>query len=216
MEDFYEDFNPFYESNDYLMSDSEEDEPSSEPEPEPEAPEEEPSEPEPEAPEEVPSEPEPEEPAPEPEAPKEEPGELEPEAPPIEEIGGGSETMKDLIDVIGNLNETITGAVTQEPEELPAELEEGGAGGGSGGEVQVTESASVDLTPVVQVLERNEKLLIHTNELLEQQGEALVTQHNDLLQLQANVDFVFLAVAALIGVVLGVAVGKVFHDLWRA
>lgn len=216
MEDFYEDFNPFYESNDYLMSDSEEDEPSSEPEPEPEAPEEEPSEPEPEAPEEVPSEPEPEEPAPEPEAPKEEPGELEPEAPPIEEIGGSSETMKDLIDVIGNLNETITGAVTQEPEELPAELEEGGAGGGSGGEVQVTESASVDLTPVVQVLERNEKLLIHTNELLEQQGEALVTQHNDLLQLQANVDFVFLAVAALIGVVLGVAVGKVFHDLWRA
>ena len=43
-----------------------------------------------------------------------------------------------------------------------------------------------------------------------------MTQHNDLLQLQSNVDFVFLALAALIGVVLGVAVGKVFHDLWRA
>ena len=216
MEDFYEDFNPFYESNDYLMSDSEEDEPSSEPEPEPEAPEEEPSEPEPEAPEEVPSEPEPEDPAPEPEAPKEEPGELEPEAPPAEGTGDGSETMKDLIHAIGDLNETITGAVTQEPEELPAEGEEGGAGGGSGGEVQVTEPASVDLSPVVRVLERNEKLLIHTNEILEQQSEIMTTQHNDLLQLQANVDFVFLAVAALIGVVLGVAVGRVFHDLWRA
>ena len=216
MEDFYEDFNPFYESNDYLMSDSEEDEPAPDPEPEPEAPEEEPSEPEPEAPEEVPSEPEPEEPAPEPEAPEEITGEPEPEAPATEETGGGSETMKDLIDAIGHLNETITGAVTQEPEQLPTEVEEGGAGGGSGGEVQVTESASVDLTPVVQVLERNEKLLTRTNELLEQQSEIMMTQHNDLLQLQANVDFVFLAVAALIGVVLGVVVGRVFHDLWRA
>lgn len=195
---------------------------------EPEAPEEEPGELEPEAPEEVPSEPEPEEPAPEPEAPEEIPsepepetpeettGEPEPEAPPAVETVGGDETVKDLIDAIGNLNEAITGAVTQEPEELPAGEEGEGAGGGSGGEVQVTESASVDLTPVVQVLQRNEKLLIHTNELLEQQSEVLTMQHNDLLQLQANVDFVFLAVAALIGVVLGVAVGKVFHDLWRA
>ena len=174
---------------------------------EPEASEEVPSEPEPEAPEEVPSEPEPE-------APEETPNEPEPEAPPTEETEDGSESMKDLIDAIGDLNETITGAVTQEPEELPAGGE--GGGGGFGGESQVTESASVDLTPVVKVLERNEKLLIHTNELLEQQGEVLVMQHNDLLQLQANVDFVFLAVAALIGVVLGVAVGKVFHDLWRA
>lgn len=33
MGDFYEDFNPFYESNDYLMSDSEEDEPAPEPSP---------------------------------------------------------------------------------------------------------------------------------------------------------------------------------------
>lgn len=201
VEDFYEDFNPFYESNDYLMSDPEEDEPAPDPEPEPE--------PEPEAPEEVPSESAPEEPAPEPEAPEEIPGELESEAPPAEETVDGSDTMKDLIDAIGDLNETITGAVTQEPEELPAGGEGGGAGGGSGGEVQVTESASVDLTPVVRVLER-------TNELLEQQEEILVTQHNDLLQLQANVDFVFLAVAALIGVVLGVVVGRVFHDLWRA
>lgn len=80
----------------------------------------------------------------------------------------------------------------------------------------IEQPAAVDLSPVVAVLERNEKLLTHTNELLEQQGEALATQHNDLMQLQANVDFVFLAVAALIGVVLGVAVGRVFHDLWRA
>lgn len=178
-----DDINPAFESSGYLMSDSEEDEPAPEPEPE--------------------------ESAPEPEAPEEEPGEPEPETPPAEETGDGSSQVQDLIDAIGDLNETITGAVTQEPEELPVEGEGGGAGGGSGGEVQVTESASVDLTPVVRVLER-------TNELLEQQEEILVTQHNDLLQLQANVDFVFLAVAALIGVVLGVVVGRVFHDLWRA
>ena len=79
----------------------------------------------------------------------------------------------------------------------------------------MTESASVDLAPVVQVLERNEKLLIHANELLEQQGEVLVMQHNDLLQLQANVDFVFLAVAALIGVVLGGFVALVIDRIWR-
>ena len=195
MEDFYEVWVP--ENNDYLMSDPEEDEPV--PEPEPSEPE-----PEPEAPEEEPSEPEP--------VPEEPPG--EPETPPTEEPGDG-ETMKDLIDAIGDLNETITGAVTQEPEELPAGGEGGGAGGDFGGS-QVVEPASVDLSPVVQVLERNEKLLTRTTELLEQQGEAWTMQHNDLLQLQANVNFVFLAVAALIGVVLGVAVGKVFHDLWRA
>lgn len=200
MEDFYEDFNPFHESNEYLMSDSEEDEPA----PEPEASEEVSGEPEEEAAEEAAPEPEaPEEESGEPEAPEEEPG--KPETPPAEEPGDGSETMKDLISAIGDLNETITGAVEQEPEELPEE--EGGAGGG--GNVVVEEPAGVDLTPVVRVLER-------TNELLEQQSEVLVTQHNDLLQLQANVDFVFLAVAALIGVVLGVAVGKMFHDLWRA
>lgn len=198
MDDYTENFSPELESND-----SEEDKPA----PEPEAPEEDPGESEPEVPEEEPSEPEPE-------APEEEPGEPEPETPPTEETGDGSETVKDLIDAIGDLNETITGAVTQEPEELPAGGE--GGGGGFGGGSQVTESASVDLTPVVQVLERNEKLLIHTNELLEQQREVVTTQHNDLLQLQANVNFVFLAVAALIGVVLGVAVGRVFHDLWRA
>ena len=209
MEDYAEDFSPELESNDDLMSEEDEAGSASDQEPdlEPEAPEEVPSEPEAEAPEEEPSEPEPE-------APEEEPSEPEPEAPPTEETEDGSESMKDLIDAIGDLNETITGAVTQEPEELPAGGE--GGEGGFGGESQVTESASVDLAPVVQVLERNEKLLIHTNELLEQQGEVLVMQHNDLLQLQANVDFVFLAVAALIGVLLGVAVGRVFHDLWRA
>lgn len=164
----------------------------------------------PEVPEEVSGEPEeaPAEPAPE-----ELPGEAE--TPPAEEPVEGSETVKDLIDAIGNLNETITGAVSQEPEELPAEGD--GSGSGGGGEIVVEETGgTVDLTPVVRVLERNEKLLNHTNELLEQQSEVLATQHNDLLQLQANVNFVFLAVAALIGVVLGVAVGKVFHDLWRA
>lgn len=168
----------------------------------------------PEVPEETSGEPEeaPAEPAPE-EAPEELPGEAE--TLPAEELAEGSETVKDLIDAIGNLNETITGAVSQEPEELPAEGDGNGAGGG--GEIVVEETGgTVDLTPVVRVLERNEKLLNHTNELLEQQSEVLATQHNDLLQLQANVNFVFLAVAALIGVVLGVAVGKVFHDLWRA
>lgn len=204
MDDYAEDFSPELESNDYLMSEEDEAGSASDREPDPE----------PEAPEEAPSEPEPEQPAPEPETPEEIPSEPEPEAPSTEETVDGSETMKDLIDAIGDLNETITGAVTQEPEELPAGGE--GGGGGFGGESQVTESASVDLAPVVQVLERNEKLLTRTTELLEQQGEVLVMQHNDLLQLQANVDFVFLAVAALIGVVLGVAVGKVFHDLWRA
>ena len=79
----------------------------------------------------------------------------------------------------------------------------------------MTESASVDLAPVVQVLERNEKMLTRTTELLEQQGEVLVMQHNDLLQLQANVDFVFLAVAAVIGVVLGGFVALVIDRIWR-
>ena len=184
MEDYAEDFSPELESNDDLMS--EEDEAGSASDQEPDL--------EPEAPEETPNEP-------------------EPEAPLTEETEDGSESMKDLIDAIGDLNETITGAVTQEPEELPAGGE--GGEGGFGGESQVTESASVDLAPVVQVLERNEKLLIHTNELLEQQGEVLVMQHNDLLQLQANVDFVFLAVAALIGVVLGGFVALVIDRIWR-
>lgn len=208
MEDYAEDFSPELESNDDLMSEEDEAGSASDQEPdlEPEAPEEVPSEPEAEAPEEEPGEPEPE-------APEEEPSEPEPEAPPTEETEDGSESMKDLIDAIGDLNETITGAVTQEPEELPAGGE--GGEGGFGGESQVTESASVDLAPVVQVLERNEKLLIHTNELLEQQGEVLVMQHNDLLQLQANVDFVFLAVAALIGVVLGGFVALVIDRIWR-
>lgn len=149
-----------------------------------------------------------------------EPGGPDPEEPPSEEtggVGGDEDRVQDLIDAIGDLNETITGAVTQEPEQLPAGEVGGGAGGDIGGGIVVEETGgTVDLSPVVQVLERNEELLKHTNELLEEQGEILNTQHNDLLQLQANVNFVFLAVAALIGVVLGAAVGKVFHDLWRA
>lgn len=193
-EDFYDVYVP--ENRDYLLSNLEEDEPAPEPAPEPEAPEEVPGEPEEETTEEAPAGPE----APEEDA-------AEPETPPAGETVDGSETMKDLIDAIGDLNETITGAVTQEPEELPEEGEGSGGGGGSGGGSEVLEP-TVDLTPVVRVLER-------TNELLEQQGEVLVTQHNDLLQLQANVDFVFLAVAALIGVVLGAAVGRVLNRIWR-
>ena len=214
MEDYAEDFSPELESTDDLMS--EEDEAGSasdqEPDPEPEAPEEVASDPEPEAPEEEPSEPEPEAPEeepsdPEPEAPEEEPSEPEPEAPPTEETEDGSESMKDLIDAIGDLNETITGAVTQEPEELPAGGE--GGGGGFGGESQVTESASVDLAPVVQVLERNEKLLTRTTELLEQQGEVLVMQHNDLLQLQAMVTNSISMISAMVPIALTLA-GTIF------
>lgn len=182
--------------------------PSVEPEPPPMV-EEAPGDPAPEPPpvvEEIPSEPEPEQPP----AVEEIPGELpaDPETPPTEEIGDGSKTVKDLIDVIGDLNETITGAVGQEPGQLLEEGEGSGAGGNSGGGSEDL-GPTVDFAPVSRVLER-------TNELLEQQQEILVTQHNDLLQLQANVNFVFLAVCVLIGVVLGVAVGKVFHNLWRA
>lgn len=187
MDDYTEDSSPELESNDSLMNGSKDEELA----------------PDPEAPEEVSGEP-----APEPEAPEEEPVEPEPEMPPAEETGDGSGTVQDLIDAIGDLNETITGAVTQEPEELPVEEEGSNPGGGPSGEVFVEEPANVDLTPVVRELER-------TNELLEQQGEALVVQHNDLLQLQANVDFVFLAVAALIGVVLGAAIGLVLDRMWR-
>lgn len=170
-------------------------------------PEESPRDPEPGR-DETPSRPKPEapeEPAPAPEAP-EEPREADPEVPPSEEGDNiGSDTMQDLIDAIGDLNQTITDAATGEAEQLPSE----GPSGGSGGEAWVAESAEVDLTPVVKVLER-------TNELLEQQTEILATQHNDLLQLQANVNFVFLAVVMLTGVVIGCAVSYVLHDLWRA
>ncbi len=67
---------------------------------------------------------------------------------------------------------------------------------------EYTEVYNVDLGPVV--------------ELLEQQNELLVTQHNDFLQIEANLDFVFLAVCMLAGVVIGCFVGRVFHDLWRS
>lgn len=190
MDDFYDVFTP--ENNDYLMSDPEEDEPA------PEL-----SEPEPEPPEEVTGEPESADPAPEPEAPAEKPGEAK--TPPGEETGGsiaGPDRVQDLIDAIGDLNETITGAVTEEPEEQPEEPpageESGGAAGGGGLDGA---SPGVDLTSVT--------------ELLGEVNDNLVTQHNDLLQVQANLDFVFLAVAALIGVVLGVVVGNLLHDLWR-
>jgi len=172
------------------------------PDSEPEEPMPEPEEPAPD-PEELPADPEPE-------APQEMPGELEPEAPTSEPVESGAvsgETVQDLIGAIDDLNETITGAVAEpEPEQLPAEE---GEGSGSGGGEEVVVTPSVDLAPVVKVLER-------TTELLEQQNEISTTQHNDLLQVQANLDFVFLAVCMLAGVVVGCFVGCVFHDLWRA
>lgn len=58
--------------------------------------------------------------------------------------------------------------------------------------------------------------LERTNELLEQQQEILLMQHNDLLQLQTNVNCVLLAVCMLAGIVIGCAVSYVLHDLWRA
>lgn len=169
------------------------DEPHGEPEPaapEPQGPTPEEAAPEPEepAPEESSVDPEPEETAPEPEVPAETPGEGE--------VSG--DAVQDLITAIGDLNETITGAVTEpEPEQLPAEGDESNLGG-----VMAAEVSSVDLGPVVQLLER--------------QNDILITQHNDLLQVQANLDFVFLAVCMLAGVMIGCVIGRVLHDLWRA
>jgi len=171
-----------------------------------------PSEPEPEEPTAEPEELTPEEPVadPEPKAPEDTTGELELETPISESVESGAvsgETVQDLIGAIDNLNETITGAIPEEePEQLPTEE---GEGGGSGGGEEVVETPSVDLAPVVRVLER-------TTELLEQQNEIQITQHNDLLQIQADICFVFLAVCMLAGVVVGCFVGRVFHELWRA
>ena len=53
-------------------------------------------------------------------------------------------------------------------------------------------------------------------ELLEVTNESLVQVNNNLLQLQANVNFVFLAVCVLIGAVIGCGVARVLHDLWRS
>ena len=142
--------------------------------------------------------------------PREETGTTETETPPSEESSVDSDKFQDLIDAIGDLNQTITDAAAGEPEQLPAEEAGSSETGGSSGEVAaIVESSSVDLAPVVTLLKR-------TNELLEQQSEVQMTQHHDLLQLQANVDFVFLAVCMLAGVVIGCAVSRVFHDLWRA
>ena len=67
----------------------------------------------------------------------------------------------------------------------------------------------MDLAPVVQVLERNEKLLTRTTELLEQQGEVLVMQHNDLLQLQAMVTNSISMISAMVPIALTLA-GTIF------
>lgn len=58
--------------------------------------------------------------------------------------------------------------------------------------------------------------LSRVEELLEQQNELLITQHNDLLQIQANLDFVFLGVCTLAGVIIGCTISRVLHDLWRS
>lgn len=195
--------NPWFETKAYLMSDSEEEVPSSS---EPAASQGSPGTSEPSTAEESPSSSEPS--APESEAPREETGSstgetTEPEAP-REETGSGvtGELVQDLITAVGGLNDTITEAAAQDSEDPPAEREGETPAGPLEYEYFAAESTDVDLTPVIQVLERQE--------------EVLLTLHSDLYQLQANVDLVFLAVAALIGVVLGVAVGRLFHDLWRA
>ena len=60
--------------------------------------------------------------------------------------------------------------------------------------VEVLETGS-DLTPVL---------------------EALEGINNSLQQLQANTDYIFLAVCLLAGVVVGCCLGWLLHDLWRA
>lgn len=175
-----------------------------EPEPPPMV-EEAPSDPAPEPPpvvEEIPSEPVPEQPP----AVEEVPGELpaDPEVP-EEEGDSGSGSIQDIIDAIGELGETITGTtVTEEPEELePPATEQGGAGEAPPMWFMEYEASSgTDLTPVV--------------ELLEVTNESLVQVNNNLLQLQVNVNFVFLAVCVLIGAVIGCGVARVLHDLWRS
>lgn len=193
--------------------------PAMEPEPPPMV-EEVPSDPAPEPPpvvEEIPGDPAPEpppvveeipsDPASEPPPAVEEvPGEL-PAEPVVPEENGdsGSGSIQDIIDAIGELGETITGTtVTEELEEPePPATEQGGA------EetppvwfVEYEASSGTDLTPVV--------------ELLEATNESLVQVNNNLLQLQANVNFVFLAVCVLIGAVIGCGVARVLHDLWRS
>lgn len=60
----------------------------------------------------------------------------------------------------------------------------------------------------VQVIE----LTTDLTPVLERLDQAL----QSLAQLQANIDYVFLAICALTGVVIGCAVGWLLHDLWKA
>lgn len=60
----------------------------------------------------------------------------------------------------------------------------------------------------VQVIE----LTTDLTPVLERLDQAL----QSLAQLQANTDYVFLAICALTGVVIGCAVGWLLHDLWKA
>lgn len=60
--------------------------------------------------------------------------------------------------------------------------------------VQVLETGT-DLTPVL---------------------EAMETVNANLVQLQANTDYLFAGLMVLCGIVVGVVVGLLLHDLWRA
>lgn len=60
--------------------------------------------------------------------------------------------------------------------------------------VQVLEGGG-DLTPLLEVMERASETLV---------------------QLEANTNYIFLAVILLSGVVVGCAVGWLLHDLWRS
>lgn len=152
--------------------------------------------------EEVPSDPAPEQPP----AVEEIPGELPAESEAPEESGdSGSGSIQDIIDAIGELGDTLAGAGDSgEPAETqPPATEQGGAEEAPPvWFVEYEASSGTDLTPVV--------------ELLEVTNESLVQVNNNLLQLQANVNFVFLAVCVLIGAVIGCGVVRVLHDLWRS
>ena len=119
--------------------------------------------------------------------------------------GDGSGFVQEIIAAIGELGNTLAGAGDSgEPAETqtPA-TEQGGAGEAPPvWFVEYEASSGTDLTPVVELLEATDESLIQVN--------------NNLLQLQANVNFVFLAVCVLIGAVIGCGVARVLHDLWRS
>lgn len=146
-------------------------------------------------------EPEPQRPAPEPEAPVVS-SDPEPETPPSEENGSvDGDKVQDLIDAIGDLNQTITDAVTGDPEPLPPDE----------GDIPYDVPFEWDFFAATNGADYEEVV-----ELLQQDAEMQATLHNDLLQLQANTNFLFSAVVALIGVMLGAAAARAFGYLWRS